>query len=132
SEGQIEQVGTPEEVYERPQTPFVTGFVGASNMIERDGKRFTIRPEKARLLEAGEARDGLVVERGRIVDIAYAGATTRYLVALDAGGELLIVRQNLETSTAEALEPGGHEVEVGWRREHAVPVGNQIEREDPL
>jgi putative spermidine/putrescine transport system ATP-binding protein len=132
SEGQIEQVGTPEEVYERPQTAFVTGFVGVSNMIERDGKRFTIRPEKARLLEAGEARDGLVVERGRIIDIAYAGATTRYLVALDAGGELLIVRQNLETSTAEALEPGGHEVEVGWRREHAVPVGNQIEREDPL
>ena len=61
-------------------------------------------------------------ERGRIVDVAYAGMITRYLVALDAGGELQVVRQNLETSSAEALEQIGREVVVAWRPEHTVAV----------
>ena len=46
NEGRIEQVGTPAEVYEHPQTEFVAGFVGVSNVLERDGRRITIRPEK--------------------------------------------------------------------------------------
>ena len=37
NQGQIEQVGEPIEVYERPQTSFVAGFIGVSNLIERDG-----------------------------------------------------------------------------------------------
>ena len=53
--GRIEQVGTPAEVYERPLTEFVAGFVGVSNMLERDGRRFTIRPEKIRILADGDA-----------------------------------------------------------------------------
>ena len=53
--GQIEQVGTPLEVYERPSTDFVAGFIGTSNLIERDGKHLTIRPEKIRLLAEAEA-----------------------------------------------------------------------------
>ncbi len=130
--GRIEQVGTPEEVYERPASQFVGGFVGASNVLERDGRRFTIRPEKVRLLTDGDDRDGLVTERGRIVDVAYAGATTRYLIDLEAGGELLVVRQNLETTSKEALEQGGQEVEVGWRPEQAVPVTSESERGEPL
>ncbi len=63
-----------------------------------------------------------MTERGRIVDVAYAGMITRYLVELDAGGELQVVRQNLETSSAEALEQVGREVVVGWRPEHTVAV----------
>jgi putative spermidine/putrescine transport system ATP-binding protein len=131
-QGHVQQVGTPEEVYERPATQFVGGFVGASNVLEREGRRFTIRPEKVRLLAAGEAREGLVTERGRIVDVAYAGATTRYLIDLQAGGELLVVRQNLETTSKEALEQGGQEVEVGWRPEQAVPVSGESERGEAL
>src|SRR5262249_28073890 len=42
--GRIEQLGAPAEVYERPATEFVAGFVGVSNVIERDGRRFTVRP----------------------------------------------------------------------------------------
>jgi putative spermidine/putrescine transport system ATP-binding protein len=132
SEGRVEQVGTPEGVYERPETPFVGGFVGVSNVLDRDGRQFTIRPEKLRLLEAGASRDGLVVEPGTIADVAYAGATTRYLVAMKAGGELLVVRQNLETTSKEALEQRGQEVEVGWRADQAVPVTGKQQGEDPL
>jgi putative spermidine/putrescine transport system ATP-binding protein len=56
---------------------------------------------------------------------------TRYLVELDAGGELQVVRQNLETSSAEALEQRGREVTVGWRREQMVAVQEPTGRENP-
>ena len=48
NEGRIEQVGPPAEIYERPGNPFVAGFVGTSNLLERNGERFTVRPEKVR------------------------------------------------------------------------------------
>jgi putative spermidine/putrescine transport system ATP-binding protein len=95
NEGRIEQTGTPAEIYESPANSFVAGFVGTSNLIERDGRRFTVRPEKVRVIEPGEPTDGLHAESGRVRDVAYAGMVTRYLVVLDAGGELQVVRQNL-------------------------------------
>jgi putative spermidine/putrescine transport system ATP-binding protein len=128
NEGRIEQVGEPAEVYEAPGTPFVAAFVGVSNTLERDGREFTIRPEKVRLIENGDATGGIVTERGRVVDVAYAGMITRYLVALDAGGEIQVVRQNLETSSAQALEQIGREVVVGWRPEHTVAVEAAVSR----
>ncbi len=129
--GRIEQVGPPAEIYERPATRFVTGFVGVSNLIERDGARFTVRPEKIRLLEAADGQQGLHTERGVIRDVAYAGMVTRYLVQLDGGGELQVVRQNLETSSAEALEQRGRQVIVGWRPEQTVAVQEETRRENP-
>jgi putative spermidine/putrescine transport system ATP-binding protein len=128
NEGRVEQVGTPAEVYEQPDNRFVTGFVGVSNLLERDGREFTVRPEKVRILAEGEASDGLHTEPGRIQGVAYAGMITRYLVALDGGGEIQVVRQNLETSSAEALEQRGKQTVVGWRPEHAVAV-NEGEHE---
>jgi putative spermidine/putrescine transport system ATP-binding protein len=122
NEGRIEQIGTPADIYESPANSFVAGFVGTSNLIERDGRRFTVRPEKVRLLEAGEPTDGLHTESGRVLDVAYAGMITRYLVRLDAGGHLQVVRQNLETTSAEALEQVGREVVVGWRPEQTIAV----------
>jgi len=130
NQGRIEQVGTPEEVYERPATPFVSGFVGTSNVLDRGGRRFTIRPEKVRLLTRGEPRDGLVTERGVIRNVAYAGPVTRYEVELEAGGTLQAVRQNYETSSPEALEQRGQAVEVGWLSEQAVPVGGNVQTEE--
>src|SRR5262249_42630319 len=57
SHGRIDQVGTPFEVYEHPATEFVAGFVGVSNVLERDGRRFTVRPEKIRILAGGESAE---------------------------------------------------------------------------
>ncbi len=134
NEGRTEQVGAPAEIYERPVNRFVTGFVGISNVLEREGRQFTVRPEKIRLLEATWDGDGLHTERGVIRDVAYAGMVTRYLVELDAGGELQVVRLNLETSSAEALEQRGRQVTVGWRPEQAVAVPEDPEEtrmEDP-
>ncbi len=122
NEGRVEQVSGPVELYERPATEFVAGFVGVSNLLERDGARFSIRPEKVRLLEAGTTADGLRTERGRIAAVAYAGMVTRYTVALEAGGELQIVRQNAEGTSPDAAAEQGREVIVGWRPEHTVAV----------
>ena len=128
--GRVEQVGTPAEVYEAPKTAFVAGFVGVSNLLERDGKSFTIRPEKIHLLEPGAGADGLHTEAGRVADVAYAGSFTRYLIDLDSGGELQVVRQNLETSSKDALEQSGRQVTVGWRPEHTVAVTAETTREE--
>jgi putative spermidine/putrescine transport system ATP-binding protein len=91
-------------------------------MLERDGRRFTVRPEKIRILDDGERPAGEHVESGTIADVAYAGMVTRYVVALDAGGELQVVRQNLETSSADALEHRGRKVHVAWRPEQTYAI----------
>jgi len=122
NEGRIEQVSPPVELYEQPATEFVAGFVGVSNLLERDGSRFTIRPEKIQLVDPAAAPNGLRTERGRIADVAYAGMVTRYTVALEAGGELQVIRQNVEGTSIDAASEQGREVIVGWRPEQAVAV----------
>jgi len=119
NEGSIEQIGTPAEVYERPATEFVAGFVGTSNILERDGRRFTVRPEKVRLVPATDVEIG---EPGQIRDVVYLGALTRYVVDLDAGGELVALQQNLESSSADALEQKGRPVRLTWRPEHTFTI----------
>jgi putative spermidine/putrescine transport system ATP-binding protein len=130
NEGRIEQVSPPVELYEHPATEFVAGFVGVSNLLDRDGKRFTIRPEKIRLLEPGAGGDGLVTERGRISSVAYAGMVTRYTVGLEKGGELQIVSQNVDGTSVDAASVQGREVLVGWRPEHTVAVRGKSTNEE--
>jgi putative spermidine/putrescine transport system ATP-binding protein len=129
--GRIVQVGAPAAVYERPATEFVAGFVGTSNVLDRDGRRFTVRPEKIRLLTGNATGDGLVSEHGRVIDVSYVGPLTRYVVALADGGELQVVQQNLETSSAQALEVQGREVRVAWREEHTSAIAVQPEEVGP-
>jgi putative spermidine/putrescine transport system ATP-binding protein len=127
NDGRIEQIGAPTEIYERPQNAFVAGFVGVSNLLERDGRRFTVRPEKISIIENGRAAEGLHVEEGTIKDVSYAGMMTRYLVDLEAGGELQIVRQNLETTSAEVQAQRGRKVKIGWRADQTVAVKGEEE-----
>ena len=118
--GRIEQIGTPADVYERPATEFVAGFIGVSNILERGGRTFTVRPEKIQMLQDGES--GESGERGRIREVVYVGMFTRYIVELDSGGELSVVEQNLETSSQEALESKGRRVRLEWRPEHTFEI----------
>ena len=128
--GNIEQLGTPIEIYERPATEFVAGFIGVSNLIERDGRRLTVRPEKVRLLFDEPAPDGAHVEGGTITEVVYLGVVTRYVVALDGGGDLVAVRQNLENAAADVLESKGRRVQVAWRPDQAYEIANASKRED--
>ncbi|HKX47550.1 MAG TPA: ABC transporter ATP-binding protein [Gaiellaceae bacterium] len=114
--GRIEQIGPPAEVYEHPESEFIAGFVGVSNVIERDGRRYTVRPEKINLLEEGdEPEAGAHVEAGVVSDVQYVGPVTRYHVTLDRGGELQVLAQNLEEGSSEVLEVKGRRVRVEWR-----------------
>jgi putative spermidine/putrescine transport system ATP-binding protein len=133
NQGRIEQIGAPAEVYERPVTRFVAGFVGTSNLltgsvaeaiIGRIGT-FTVRPEKIHLEEpdavAGPDENSAT---GRIREVVYLGPDTRYIVALDAGAELVVTRQNLATSSSEALASQGKAVRLVWKRQHDLPISD--------
>ncbi len=116
--GRIEQLGPPDEVYERPATEFVAGFIGISNLLERDGSRFVVRPEKLRMLLAGEAAEaGMTVEPGTVEQVVYVGMATRYLVRLDKGEELVVMRQNVE-APGRTGEYQGRRVSLAWAPEH--------------
>jgi putative spermidine/putrescine transport system ATP-binding protein len=130
NDGRIEQVSPPRELYEHPANEFVAGFVGVSNVIERDGRRLTIRPEKIELLDAAAGPGNLHAERGKVVEIAYAGMVTRYTVALEQGGTLQLVRQNVESAPGGARPEQGKEVLVGWRPEHAAAIGGKSTQEE--
>jgi putative spermidine/putrescine transport system ATP-binding protein len=131
NDGRIEQVGPPAELYEKPATEFVAGFVGVSNLLERDGRRFTVRPEKIRILgEADASAPGAHVETGRIREVVYVGMVTRYVVDLDEGGSLVVVRQNLETTSAEVVQARGRPVRLEWRPEQAYVIDGSGEMEE--
>jgi putative spermidine/putrescine transport system ATP-binding protein len=131
NQGRIEQVGAPAEVYERPATRFVAGFVGTSNLLTgsvaeqivgRAGT-FTVRPEKIRMaeLDAATAADETSAT-GRIRDVVYLGPDTRFVVALDAGTDLVVTQQNLATSSTEALALEGKAVRLIWKRQHDLAI----------
>jgi putative spermidine/putrescine transport system ATP-binding protein len=129
--GRIEQLGTPADLYERPATAFVAGFVGTSNLLRGDAAKalvgeaglFTVRPEKIRILEHGApVADDEVGADGTIRNVVYLGPDTRYIVALDAGSELVVTQQNLHTSSMEVLAAQGRPVRLAWKRQHVLRV----------
>jgi putative spermidine/putrescine transport system ATP-binding protein len=131
--GRIEQVGSPADVYERPATVFVAGFVGTSNLLRgevaerivgRPGT-FTVRPEKIRMADPTDVPgEDETSATGRIREVIYLGPDTRYIVALDAGGELVVTAQNLSISSMEALATQGRSVRLIWKRQYNFPVGD--------
>jgi putative spermidine/putrescine transport system ATP-binding protein len=118
SNGRIEQLGSPVEVYERPATEFVAGFIGISNVLSRDGVRFVVRPEKIRILSGSDqAGPGMAVEPGTVEEVVYVGVSTRYLVRLDRGEHLVAVRQNMD-ATEDAQKLQGRPVRLAWAKNH--------------
>jgi putative spermidine/putrescine transport system ATP-binding protein len=112
--GQIEQIGSPVEVYERPATEFVAGFIGISNVLKRGGVRFVVRPEKIRMLAEGEEpAAGMTVEPGRVEEVIYVGMSTRYVVRLEGGEQLVAVRQNMD-AVGDAQKFEGRPVRLAW------------------
>ena len=129
--GRIEQVGSPAEVYERPNSAFVAGFVGVSNLISGPVAQaitgspamFSVRPEKIHLAEPDAAvPDGCLGVAGRIRAVVYLGMVTRYQVDLEGGGELAVVEQNLRSTSMDALAAQGRPVRLIWERQYASPV----------
>jgi putative spermidine/putrescine transport system ATP-binding protein len=129
--GRLEQVGPPADVYERPQTEFVAGFVGTSNLLRGDAALavlgragvWSVRPEKIRVLDESAAVDAADRSAtGYVRDVVYVGDVTRFVVELDAGGQLVAVQQNLETSSSDVEAFRSRRVRLVWRPVHEFEV----------
>jgi putative spermidine/putrescine transport system ATP-binding protein len=132
NEGRIIQIGTPAEIYERPASPFVAGFVGTSNLVSGDvAKRitgseqmFSIRPEKIHLGSPnGSSGENMLWIDGVVRDVVYLGLFTRYLIEIEGGGDLVVVVQNLETTSMDVLSAKGQRVRLHWHKDHINRVG---------
>lgn len=107
NQGRIEQLAAPQELYERPRTAFVAGFVGISNLLSPDvAARLTgqsgpcsIRPERIHIQAAGsdipaDQVGSAMSMQGNLTSVLYLGAGSRYDVALASGGHLTVMLQN--------------------------------------
>jgi len=131
--GRIEQIGTPREVYEYPQTAFVANFLGLSNLIDAaHAERLTgvpmalnVRPERVRLADARtEPGPHEICVAGTIVETVYTGPTTRYIVDTIEGLRVVAERHNDHAPSETAPYQRGDTVRAIWVAEHAaiVPV----------
>jgi putative spermidine/putrescine transport system ATP-binding protein len=133
NQGKIEQIGSPADVYEHPNTPFVAGFVGVSNLVKGEiakritgsEKTFSIRPEKITLAPIGtNVTESMYAADGIVRDVVYLGLYTRYLVDLEGGGDLVVVEQNLKSTSMDCLSARGNKVRLVWQRVHINVLEN--------
>lgn len=127
NEGKIEQVGSPQEIYEHPATAFVAGFVGNSNLMDAAAAEQiagltgpqSIRPEKIHFAaDYADAKD-VVKAGGVVLEVQYLGAATRYEVETDAGAVLFILRPNVAIGEQQGGPAVGERIELAWER-HAM------------
>jgi putative spermidine/putrescine transport system ATP-binding protein len=101
--------------------------------VGREGT-YTVRPEKIHL-ESPDAivPSGSVSALGHVRDVVYLGSDTKYHVALDAGAELAVIKQNVATSSMEALALKGTAVRLVWEGRHtlAVEAGAPVQTRSP-
>ena len=122
--GRIEQIGAPAEIYDRPATAFVAGFVGVSNLIDGpaaqriagEARAFTVRPERIRIAASGAAApaDSCSAE-GKVSGLSFLGSTTRYKVDIGNGTELSVIRQNSDGLPSSDIAVGDA-VRLIWER----------------
>jgi spermidine/putrescine transport system ATP-binding protein len=141
--GLIQQIGSPEDIYEHPKGPFVAGFIGVSNLLSgvaHDGGvrlasgalckaevptdcgdgaevQLSVRPEK---IAIDEIEDGMVTVEGTIVERVYIGTSTQIIVELSPGVRLMALEQNWLRARSDDRWEIGDEVKLGWRPEHAL------------
>jgi putative spermidine/putrescine transport system ATP-binding protein len=125
SGGRVEQAGPAREVYERPATAFVAGFVGTSNVLGSDtvgGDRagsWSVRPEKIAIGPAdAPAPPDRTSTTGVVDELVYTGPTTRCVVALEGGGRLTVLVLN--GAGEHGVPERGQHVRLSWRPEHEI------------
>ena len=91
--------------------------------LEEVGAGLQLSPNALRVLARLGDLDDLKA-RGTVADVIYLGAVNHYLVALDAGPTLTVLRQNLHGSTDQALGRRGQQVSVGWADEHVIDLSD--------
>jgi putative spermidine/putrescine transport system ATP-binding protein len=131
NEGRVEQIGTPQEVYEKPATRFVAGFLGVSNILAGDiaqqvtGKHDTvnIRPERIWLEpENYQIKNEETGVTGTIIEAAYIGANTIYVLETQIGVRITVTRLNEELPAQSANFVAGDRVMAVWRSANAAQI----------
>jgi putative spermidine/putrescine transport system ATP-binding protein len=132
NDGRVQQVGTAAEVYERPVTKFVAGFVGTTNLLHGraaeelfgSARTYAVRPEKIRINTdlADPVPAGVESVTGKVAEVVYLGAATRFVVDLDTGGQLVALQQNMHRSSLDVLGYRGAQVRLSWSKEHRFQV----------
>ena len=105
--GRLEQVGTPQEIYEHPATPFVANFVGTTNVL---GDGSILRPERIRLALTG-LEPGEQWTTATVLDLQYHGAVTRVRTRTNDGTELIAT----VPSTSLGDVRTGEDVTLAWQ-----------------
>ena len=129
--GRIEQVGTPEQVYEEPRTNFVAGFLGTANIFSVDVARkflgaattVSIRPERIRL-QAPETKidKSETSVKGTVQEAAFVGANTIYILETDFGVKLTVRKTNTELLGQDNSFVAGDQVMAVWRNSHVAQI----------
>ena len=133
--GRIEQIGSGAEIYEQPGSEFVAGFVGTSNLIKGDAAEkllgrvgtFSVRPEKIHISTdlSAPVEPGVEAVKGTVAEVVYAGASTRFVVDLEAGARLVAVQQNLQTSSTDVLDYRNATVLLTWKKQHCIAIDDR-------
>jgi spermidine/putrescine transport system ATP-binding protein len=144
SSGLVEQVDTPENVYERPRTTFVAGFIGVSNLMPatveatgvhldngptvpaarngfRPGERCqaVVRPEKLQINRIEEASDGTLPSvEGMVESSVYLGTSTQIVVELGGNVRMTVLHPNASEAERQRLPGGGSRVRLSWHPDH--------------
>jgi spermidine/putrescine transport system ATP-binding protein len=141
NEGQIEQMGSPADLYDNPETAFVANFLGQSNLIKGTisgndganqivdlfGQKISlqknrshgvdnsiyagIRPEKFRISRLETSTSGNVLTGGKVEDVSYIGVSTQYQVLMPWGQELMVFEQNDDGVAPFSV---GEPVNISW------------------
>ncbi|PZG13539.1 ABC transporter ATP-binding protein [Nonomuraea aridisoli] len=147
NDGLVEQLAGPREIYERPASAFVAGFIGTSNLLTgtaaggvlkvgggrvlvpgHDGEvTVTVRPEKITIgtEEPAPERSGV---RGTVAEVVYLGTYNSYAVNLADGADgadgtvITVFQQNAHDATATAER--GDSVWLSWQTQHSYVIGS--------
>ncbi|HBX2113856.1 ABC transporter ATP-binding protein [Klebsiella aerogenes] len=125
--GRIEQVDSPHDLYLRPKTAFVAGFVGTANVFTSEISQrlcglsgaWSLRPEHIRLNSGGD-----IQVQGTVQAVQFQGASTRIELKLAAGDKLLVSQANVDGGAAVGTPQLGQQVSAGWSRSAMVSLEN--------
>ena len=125
--GRIEQVDSPHDLYLRPKTAFVAGFVGTANVFTSEISQrlcglsgaWSLRPEHIRLNSGGD-----IQVQGTVQAVQFQGASTRIELKLAAGDKLLVSQTNVDGGAAVGTPQLGQQVSASWSRSAMVSLEN--------
>jgi spermidine/putrescine transport system ATP-binding protein len=152
NEGVIEQLAAPREIYEFPETKFVAGFIGTSNLLSGtvgrmeadgsaviepgDGERIIVRAPGATAgdtLEVTVRPEKITLSptapgaescalRGTVAEVVYLGTSTNYNITTSAGDEVVVFLQNAHDASDTAGR--GDTVWLSWDPAHSYAIGS--------